>query len=245
MKPYEFSKPKIVHWVERIGADIRPQIDINLDQEACNRFSKWARETYPPLFDRMVLGHQRFEMLKTLEYPGKPSVDLTTFAMTPRGPVFMVPRQISQFDLEPDLPAIDEVFVKSMKRLRVEFPGRRVLRAGKVNEYIFDCDQKPSVELVSRMFSRINVPDDGELFIRVNLRDAEYNRILTLEPVIGQRQAQPGAPVETVGFGVKITVDLNNRETKDLEEHDWKRILDAADEYNQEGMYRFLNSPGD
>ena len=245
MDKYEFSKAKIAHWVERIGVDIRPPVESDLDEVHIQNFAKWARKKYPQLFDRVVVGNQRFEMLKTLEYPGKPAVDLTTFTMTPRGPVFMVPKRISTIDLEPDLPLINDVFGDCMRQFQKDFPGKRLLRVGKINEYIFDCGQLQSVELLARRFSRISVPPDGELLIRVNRPDNDYNRILTLEQVVAKSQSQPGAPLETVGFGVKVTVDVNNRNLRELNEPAWMTVLNAADAYNREGIYDFLNNPKD
>jgi hypothetical protein len=242
MDQYQFTKAKIAHWVERIGVDIRPPIESDLDDHRIQSFSKWARKKYPQLFDRVVVGNQRFEMLKTLEYPGKPAVDLTTFTMTPRGPVFMVPKRISTVDLEPDLPLINDVFGDCMRQFQKDFPGKRLLRVGKINEYIFDCGQLPSIDLVATRFSRIMVPSDGELLIRVNRPDSDYNRILTLEPVIGKSQSHPGAPLETIGFGVKVTVDLNNRNLRELTEPEWMTVLNAADTYNREGIYELLNN---
>jgi hypothetical protein len=245
MDKYEFSNAKIAHWVERIGVDIRPPIESDLDEVHIQNFAKWARKKYPQLFDRVVVGNQRFEMLKTLEYPGKPAVDLTTFTMTPRGPVFMVPKRISTVDLEPDLPPINEVFGDCMRQFQKDFPGKRLLRVGKIDEYIFDCGQLQSVELLARRFSRISVPPDGELLIRVNRPDNDYNRILTLEQVVAKSQSQPNAPLETVGFGVKVTVDVNNRNLRELTEPEWMTVLNESDIYNREGMYGFLNNPKD
>src|SRR3990170_2811025 len=113
---YKFTSARIDRCVERIGVDIRPPIEIELDGVHIQNYSTWARKKFPQLFDRSVVGTQRFDMLKTLEYPGKPSVDLTTFSMTQRGPVFMVPKRIAEIDLEPDLPAINDVFRDCIKQ---------------------------------------------------------------------------------------------------------------------------------
>lgn len=242
MNSYEFSPAKIARWIEKVGADIRPPIEIELDERHIQDFSKWARKKFPQLFDRMVLGTQRFEMLKTLEYPGKPSVDVSTFTMTRRGPVFMVPRRISEIDLEPDLPRINDVFVESMKQFLKEFVGRRVIRVGKINDYVFDCERFPSVRLLTERFSKFSIPEDGELNIRVNLPDADYNQIFTIAPMIEARLTQPGVALENVGFGINVTVDVNNRKLdKDLSEPQWMTVLHAADIYNSEGIYNVLN----
>lgn len=245
MDNYEFTAAKISRWIEKVGADIRPPIEIQLEQQHLHDFSSWARRELPQIFDRMVLGDQRFEMLKTLEYPGKPPVDIATFAMTPRGPVFVIPRRVSEVDLEPDLPKMNDVFTKCMNQFLKLFPTRRVIRVGKINEYIFDCERLSSIRLVAQRFSRLSIPEDGEVFIRFNMPDASCNRIFAIEPQVGKRQVRPGGPLETTGFGVKVTVDVNNRSLdSELGESDWMAVLNQADIYNREGIYTVLNSEG-
>lgn len=245
MNNYEFSPARIASWMEKIGADIRPPIEIGLEEERIQTFSKWARRTFPQIFDRMVLGASRFEMAKTLEYPGKPSVDVSTFVLTQRGAVFVMPRVISEIDLEPDLPKINEVFRQCMKQFLQHLPGRRVIRVGKINEYVFDCEQLLSIRLVAERFSKVRVPEDGEVFIRFNVPDSDYNRIFALEPVVGKRQPRPDAPLENSGFGVKVTVDVNNRRLdKELSEPEWMTVLNAADVYNRDDIYAILNCEG-
>lgn len=189
----------------------------------------------------MVVGKQRFEMLKTLEYPGKPTADVVTYTMTERGPVIVVPRRISEINLEPDLPEINDVFVDCMEYFLEVFKGRRVIRVGKVNEYVFECGNTKSLELVAKRFSRIEVPDQGEISIRFNLPDESHNHIFTIEPV-EQKRVQAGQPMDHISFGVKLVVDVNNRDVKqELAKTDWLTILGLADDYNRKGVFDVLN----
>lgn len=241
MDSYEFTDARIAHWFQKIGADVRPPIEIRLDEERFQTFSKWARREHPQLFDRMVIGKQQFQMLKTLEYPGKPNTDAVTYTMTERGPVIVVPRRISEIDLETDLPEINDVFLDCMKHFLKEFPGRRVIRVGKINEYVFDCEDTKSLELVAERFSRIPVPDQGEISIRFNLPDNRHNRIFAIEPKEHKR-VQPGQPMEHLGYGVMVVVDVNNRDvTKEMGEADWLTVLNTADIYNREDIFNILN----
>ncbi len=242
MQTYKFTDGNIVRWFQKIGADIRPPIQIELDEQHFQSFSKWARDTYPQLFDRVVVGKQRFQMLKTLEYPGKPTADIVTYTMTERGPVIVVPQRISEIDLEPDdLPKINEVFIDCMENFLKVFPGRRVIRVGKINEYVFECGNTKSLELVAKHFSRIEVPDQGEISIRFNLPDESHNRIFTIEHV-EQKRVQAGQLMDHISFGVKVVVDVNNRDvTRELAKTDWLTILSLADDYNRKGIYDVLN----
>ncbi len=245
MNSYEFTKAKIDDWVQKIGADIRPPIEIGLEEERFQTFSKWARKTHPQVFDRMVVGEQRFEMLKTLEYPGKPTANVVTYTMTQRGPVITVPRRVSAIDLEPDLPDINDVFVSCMKQFLRAFPGRRVIRVGKINEYVFDCGDIESLPLVAARFSRLDVPEHGEISIRVNLPDENHNRILTIQHLVAVKVPRPGQPLERTGFGVKVVVDVNNRDvSRELGQPDWLTVLDSADIYNRDDVFDVLNCKG-
>ena len=238
---YEFTQAKIERHVEMIGVDVRPPIEISLDEHRCQRFSKWARGKFPQLFDRVVLGNQRFEMLKTLEYPGKPAADVRTFLMTPKGPLLAVPRRLSEIDLEPEFPPINDTFILCMRQFLQEFPGRKVLRVGKVNEYIFGCDDINSVRLVAERFTSLKVPQNGEIDVRVNFPDESYNHIFTIKPVTA-RMIEAGKMGEPFAFGVEVKVDVNNRNTdKEMAKEEWMTVLHAADMYSQNDVYNVLN----
>lgn len=241
MATYKFTEEKAAHWYQKIGANVQPPIEIRLDEDHFQIFSKWARKEHPQFFDRMVIGKQQFQMLKTLEYPGKPNADVVTYTMTQQGPVIVVPRRISEIDLETELPEINDVFVDCMKQFLKDFPGRRVIRVGKINEYVYDCGDTRSLELVATRFSRITVPDQGEISIRFNLPDESHNRIFMIEPQEHQR-VQPGQPAEHIGYGVKVVVDVNNRNVKEtMGEADWLTVLNTADIYNRTDVLKVLN----
>lgn len=239
---YEFTEAKAVRWIERIGVDVRPPIEIRLEEERFQTFSKKARKEFPQLFDRMVLGDQQFEMLKTLAYPGKSEVEVRTFVMTPRGPVIAFPRRIPEIDLEPDLPEANSTFVTCMKRFLECFPSQKIIRVGKVNEYVFECGEINSLRLVSDRFVNMQIPETGEVRIRANLRTADYNRIFTIEPVKQMRQTGPYSPPEETGFGVKVTADFNNCDLdKEMGEAGWLTVLNSADLFFRDEMYGVLN----
>lgn len=239
---YQFSEARAVEWTERIGVDVRPPIEIQKEGARFQRYSQETCREFPELFDRMVLGDHQFEMLKTFKYPGKPHAEARTFVMTPRGPVFAFPRRIAQIDLETDLPAANDTFVACMKRFDKCFPQQKVIRVGKVNEYIFDCENVNSLKLVSGRFSKMRIPDNGEITIRANLKTVGFNRIITIEPVTRfSQKGQFGQPEKT-GFGVKVTVDFNNSDVSDpMTEDGWRTVLTAADVFTRDEMYQILN----
>ena len=239
---YKFCNPKILGLNVRIGVDVRPPIEVRLEQERFLQFSKQTRQKYPQIFDTMVLGDQQFEMKKTWVVPGKGEVEAQTFVMTQRGPLFRFPVLIGEIELEPDLPDVNETFVNCMKTFLTCFPTQKVVRVGKVHEHVFDCGDINSLQLVNDRFVNIAVPEGGEIRIRVNLCTPEFNRIFTIDPVTRLHQASPDAKPQAVCYGVKVDVDVNNRILKDnLSDAELLTVLTTADMYVADEMYDVLN----
>ena len=122
------------------------------------------------------------------------------------------------------------------------FPTHKVIRVGKVNEYIFECGELNSLQLVSERFVKMPIPQGGEIRIRANFRAEDYNRILTIEPVKQMRRTGPHTPPEPKGFGVKVTVDFNNANLgKEMQQADWLTVLVSADLFVKGELFDILN----
>lgn len=241
MQDYEFTSARIIGWQEHIGVTIQPPIEIMAEQEKFAQFSSTVRKRFPSLFDRMVLSDNKFEMMKSFAYPGKPEITALTFSLTPQGPVFIFPRRLPQFDLEPDLPDINNTFVQCMKIFKKTVGGYKIKRVGKVNKFLFSCEIH-SLRLVAGRFTRITIPDDGELRIRFNQHDGKMNRIFTIQPVEEFVQAGSSTPPKRKGYAIEVSVDVNNRAfQEDMDESDWLSVLGVADLFAKDGMYETLN----
>lgn len=239
---YEFSRAKVVSLSVRIGVDVRPPIEIALSEPRFHEFSRKARSKFPQLFDRMILGDQQFEMQKAWVVPDKAKAEVSTFVMTPRGPLFRFPIHIGEIELEPDLPNTNDTFIDCMKSFCKCFPGLKVLRVGKVHEYIFGCGDINSIQLVNDRFLKLVVPEEGAIGLRLNMCNADCNRIFTIEPIRRMRQTGSHSEPTQVGYGIKVDVDVGNRTPeKDMQEIQWQNVLNLADRFVKEEMYNILN----
>jgi len=241
--PFEFSHTYIDDHTEKVGIDIRPVIEYKLDRHKLFEFGNKLVDKYPNLFESLVQSPSEFLIRKKFIFPGKGEIDLPTMAVSQRGPVFIFPRKIVAFEEETDLDRSDVIVVDCLKIFRETFPGKKALRIGQVNEYIFSTTQLDSTKLISERFTQISVPPNGEIRLRINCPSDDYNRVIELEAV---RKIEPVPEIpdrnQTKGYGVKVTVDFNNREmSKDLDTDDIRIILHKASEYNQNNLYQFLN----
>ncbi|MCK5269309.1 MAG: hypothetical protein KAJ46_00935 [Sedimentisphaerales bacterium] len=240
--PFEFSPTFIDDHTEKVGIDIRPVIEYKLDRHKLFEFGNRLVDKYPNLFESLVQYPSEFLIRKKFIFPGKGEIDLPTMAISQRGPVFIFPRKIVAFEEETDLGQLDVIVVDCLKIFKQTFPGKKVLRVGQVNEYIFNTSQLDSTKLISERFTRFNVPSNGEIRLRINCPSDDHNRVIELEAV-RKIETIPEIPdrSQTKGYGVKVTVDFNNREmSKDLDMDDIRTILHHANEYNQNNLYQFL-----
>ncbi len=243
MIEYKFTKNRIHEHFEKLGFDVRPIIETKMERERLWTFGQYLVETYPVLFESLVTGLTEFHVRKKLIFPGKGEADLQTLVLTARGPVFVFPRVLSRLDAETDLPAANEIVRDCLKKFTEVFPDRAIVRAGKINEYVFGCDDTSSKRIIAERFLR--VPDSAceEIVLKLNLGTEGFNRSIQLRSVQGFVQKRTGDEVSKQPiFGISVHVDFNNKDmSKALSPEEISSILHLADEYNREGLYKFLN----
>lgn len=240
---FKFGRSHIDDHIEKIGVDVRPVIECKLERTKLFDFGNRLVDRYPDLFENLVQSPNDFQITKKFIFPGKGEIDITTLAVTVRGPVFIFPRRVAAFDEETNLEASEDIIKNGLRFFRETFPLKKIFRVGHVNEYIFSTGPLESTRLLSQRFTRIQVCADGELLLRVNRPIDDYNRIVQLEPV-EKRQVSQHSPQgqEVKGYGVKVSVDFNNRDmTKVLDESHIQHILYDSRQFNQEKLYEFLN----
>jgi hypothetical protein len=245
---FKFTKNSIDDYTEKIGVDVRPTIEIGLEQVRITEFYRTVSKKYPDLFESLLMGPTEFAIQKKLIFPGKGEATVPTFSLSNRGPVFMVPRKISALDVETDLPPIADRIVEILKDFRGGFPQCHILRVGVVHEYVFDCSPADSVQLIATRFTRVGAV--SEITVVFNKPRGGFNRLFTISPMI-KRLAQPGAPptaepTEPAGYGVKVTVDFNNADmTKPLERDGICGLLAEARDFHEKEAFDILNGEGD
>jgi len=242
-EPYQFSPSKIDDHFEKVGVDIRPVVEVKLDRSRLYRVGEKLVDTHPELFESLVQAPTDFRLMKRFIFPGKGEAELPTLGFTQKGPIFTFPRRLSVVREETDLGRVDDVVMDCLKVFRDEFPEKKIIRVGLVNEYIFDTSDLDSARLICERFTRLPVPVGGEIKLRINRRDDDHNKIIELEAARKLQQVPEiiGHP-EAAGYGVKVTVDFNNVDmSQPLDDGKILRILHEGRRYNETDLYRFLN----
>lgn len=242
-KPFIFSPSHIDHHTESVGIDIRPVIECKIERVKLFDFGNKIVDKYPNLFESLVQSPTDFNIMKKFIFPGKGEMDTVTLAVTQRGLVFRFPRRIGAIDEEIDLGETDEIVLDCLKIYRRIFPEKKVIRVGKVNEYIFNIGQSGSTGLIAERFTKVRVPPNGEIKLSINRPSDDYNRSIGLLPVKKvERISEMQELGQTKGYGVQVNVDFNNRERiENLDKDKILCILHDARVFNDDELYRFLN----
>lgn len=253
MGGFEFSWMGLNQHVETIGIGVRPPIDIRAErveiQELYNRLS----EEFPKLFESLVQSPQEFRIQKAIPIPGKGRIEITTFTITPGGPVFTFPRILPDFDEDfvwtKDLNAD---VIKCLGILRRHLPTLKFVRIGKVRELVFGSEANNSNDIIRERFGKSIPPDSTELTIGWNEADSDYNRKILISAVRRHNLVVQNAGGSGTGrleptdeFGIKVVLDINNRRLdKHLEGDELQIILHHADTWYKENLLDRLNGGG-
>jgi len=243
---YKFSKSKIDEHTEKVGVDIRPVIELKLEQMKLFDFGRKLVDKHPNLFESLVQSPTEFHIRKKFIFPGKGEAELPTLGITQRGLVLIFPRKIGILEEETELNTVGDVVLDCIKIFRGVFPEKKIFRVGLVNEYVFNTGLLESTRLISDRFTKLSVPPDGEITIVINHPNDDYNKRIQLEAV-RRIEAIPEIPgrSQTKNFGVKVIVDLNNRDmSKDMNDGSILAVLHEAQQYNDKELYDFLNCSG-
>jgi len=244
-EPFDFSRSRIDDHAEKVGIDIRPVVEIKLDRDKLYRFGADLIDMYPNLFESQVQSPTDYRITKRFIFPGKGEAEIPTLGFTPRGLVFTFPRRIAALGEELELGQLDDVIIDCLKKFRATFPGKKIIKVGLVNEYIFFTADLDSARLICERFTKLPPPVGGEIKLRINLRIDDFNRIIELEAVrkLEQIPEIPGQ-IQAAGHGVKVRVDFNNIDmSKDLDDGAILRTLHEGRSFNSRDLYGFLNGP--
>ena len=242
---HNFTKGNIENHVEKIGIDVRPVIELKLEATHLDALYNKLVEKHPDVFERLVKGPNEFQIQKKFVFPGKGVADFTTLAITNRGTVFVIPRKMSIFEEETSLKSTEALAMSCLEIFRNCFPHKKIIRVGHINEYVFSLGtDQPGEQLIAERFTRISIPEGGEITLRVNRPDAEHNRVIQLKPVVKKHlSSQAAIPDEVKMYGLHVYVDLNNLNmTNPVDDDEARSIIQSSIEFNKQPLYDFLNS---
>ena len=216
----EITAGDIVQHVASFGIDTYPPVDLAVERTRLNMFYEEASKRWPELYDELRVSSSDFRIAGKLAGArgdkGR-SATVDTFALRPRGPVFMFPLvladPVNETGLEPDFLAkfaeVRELFFSAI-------PERKIMRLGLVRTAVLATGDTPCRGVLTSSTAFGNAELFGGNMLLV-FRDDLCNVRLTLEPVAGTRTTQlpVGKQVrEQVGFGLRVELDVNNREVR-------------------------------
>lgn len=243
---YQFDVDKISQHIVKYGVDMRPPVLPDQDRAKLQDYGNWLVSQFPEVFETMLVGPREVRVQRTFLLPNAKRIELPTFVLTNRGPVFTFPERL-YIDRPHELaiPDKDKIFRKAFDELRSRFAERAVPRVGVVHEFVFDTELTDSLEVIaSCLRHELWREKVKSLRILMEAPTDDKNVNIELRPTHLQRTGpyDPSAPQE-MKFGIIVNVDINNRQvTGDLTKAEVTDILAFASDYVPEELIKFLNN---
>lgn len=244
---YQFDTEKVSQHVVKYGVDMRPPIAPEQDRAKLQDYGNWLVEQFPEVFETLLSGPRQLRVQRTFILPNTKRVELPTFVLTNRGPVFTFPERLFiDRPHELTIPDKDKIFRKAFDELRARFADRAVPRVGVVHEFVFDTGFINSLDVVASTLKHdqwrrktknlrilLETPADGKN-VNIEIRPTYLQRA-------GKRTQ--AVPEEDRKFGIIVNVDINNQQmTGDLTKAEVSDILAFASDYIPEELIKFLNN---
>lgn len=224
------------------GIDIYEPVIISENRTRLNMFFEEGRAQHEDLFQRVVSSDNEFIVSRRFSKPGGPNVDVNTFQMTPRGPIFLIPLHVPDFgdtefnsNYETKLVELEKLFFRA-------FPDRKQMRYGIIRKLIFDTGKQACTEVLAAP------PEFCGAKLQAGRRDAQYadqqcNVSISLQPVRSARVTRLGLGVEMnreTGYGLQVNMDVNNKDIHPLETADIEGIRARAKSLWPDGILQFI-----
>ena len=246
MENFIFNKNDVSQHIVKYGVDIRPPIQPKQEREKLQDYCNWLIERSPQAFETLLSGPDRTIVQKTFFTSSGKRVELPTFAMTRRGPLYTFPVRLLVENVEEfDIPARNKIFRSALDKFRETFVGK-IVRVGVVHEIIFDCGNINPVNIIASTISK-EVWREGLRNIRIHLENPGngYNINIDLAPAYAQQvvQGATGAKRKNISFGISVRLDINNQKmTEELDKDMVAAILAFAEDYVPDKLVKFLNN---
>lgn len=244
---YQFSFENVSQHVVKYGVDIRPAISPEQDRTKLQDYGNWLVEQFPDVFETLLSGPRELRVQRTFILPNTKRVELPTFVLTPRGPVFTLPERLFiDRPHELSIPDRDKVFRRAFDELRTRFAERTVPRVGVVHEFVFDTGYVPSLDVVASSLKHDlwrQKATNLRIFVEAPTEGKNVN--IDIRPTYLQRTTgrKPAVPADDMKFGIVVSVDINNQQpTGDLTKAQVNDILVFASDYVPDELIRFLNN---
>lgn len=244
---YQFDTDNVSQHVVKYGVDTRPALTPEQDRTKLQDYGNWLVEQFPEVFETLLVGPRELRVQRTFLLPNAKRVELATFVLTNRGPVYTFPERLYiDRPHELDIADKDRIFRRVLEELRSRFPDRTIPRVGVVHEIVFDCGFINSLDIVaSNLKNELWRQQAKNVRILLETPTEDKNINLEIRPTYLQRTGAPGetASPEDMKFGVIVNVDINNRQMAgDLTKAEISDILAFASDYVPHELIKFLNN---
>ena len=244
---YQFDKEHISQHVVKYGVDIRPIITLKQEKTKLQDYCNWLIEQFPEVFETLLVGPKQLRVQKSFLLPNNKRVELPTFALTNRGPLFTFPERLYIDEVQDlDIPEKDKIFRKALEVLRTKFIDRKIPRVAVIHEFVFDTGEIDSLEIIaSTLKNDVWRERIKNLSIRLEAPMEGKNINLEIRPTYLRRMTRGGGnvPAQDVGFGIIVNVNINNQQAKDnLTNSQVRDIVTFASDYVPEELIKFLNN---
>lgn len=226
----------------KFGIDVYPPIEIPNERTRLNLFFEKATGEWPQLYRELHASDQRFEIAGS--FGGNRSAPFPTFVLTPRGPVFVFPLRLPPpvNDTEIREDSVGDTFARVRGALLGSIPGHKCLRVGLVRELTFGSGSIPLYKAAtsSEEFSGARIVGGESL---AHYRDDQYNvriKLVTVEVAKSTRLPVGYSVTEPAGYGLQVSLDVNNAEIRPLEDADIQGIIDRATRLWPEDLLNYL-----
>jgi hypothetical protein len=244
---YQFDPEKISQHIVKYGVDTRPPLAPEQDRTKLQDYGNWLVEQFPEVFETLLVGPRELRVQRTFLLPNAKRIELPTFMLTGRGPVFTFPERLYiDRPHELDIAEKDKIFRRTFDELRTRFPDRTVPRVGVVHEIVFDTGFINSLDIVaSNVKNELWRQKAKNIRLLLEMPTDDKNVNIEVRPTYLQRTGAPNGTIapDDMKFGVIVNVDINNRQvTGDLTKAEISDILAFASDYVPDELIKFLNN---
>jgi hypothetical protein len=248
MSTYNFKDNLIDQHFVKIAFNVMSPIELSSESTHLFELGRDLKKKYPHLFESLVESPTEFSIRKKFIFVGQGEVEQKTIIIAQHGMELNFPLKMAAFqDIEISKVPDDPQIINIVDLFKYHIRGKKILRVGYIDERYYSVDNGPSVPLIRERFTQVastQIRDNGEIFLRFNLCNDDYNRVVSIESVAKQSLSLLGQTGPIIGHGIKVVVDFNNRSIgQDLDNSKIVGIIANAKTYIANDLPDFLNRP--
>ncbi len=246
MENFIFNENDISQHIVRYGANIRPPIQPKQEREKLQDYCNWLIERFPEAYETLLSGPDKTIVQKTFFASGNKRVEMPTFAMTRRGPLYTFPIRLLIEDVEDfDIQGRNKIFRSALEKFRETFASK-IVRVAVMREMVFDCGNINPVDIIATAISKEAWREEIRN-IRIHLENPGNgcNVSIDIAPAYAQQvvRGTTGAKRKNIGFGISVRLEINNEKpTADLDRDAVAGIVAFSEDYVPDRLLSFLNN---